>query len=173
MFQQPGTPVRASRTKSSSIFPLSPITPSTVPSAPKVASPSVVRTPLSSFNNIAFTPPKSVPRSISTSKPSRSALHKSLATDSWRKPSPGRIVEPQPQNPSQQGARPRTRVLIPSNRASYVIPERLLPSVDIGTRKHVDERKLARQSENPRLRRGALEDDVEVFVFLPALRGHD
>lgn len=79
--QQPETPIRQSRLRTAPFTPLTPLTPSSRPKVVKNASPSALRTPLSSYGNIAFTPPPSLPRAPRTSLPK-----KSQGLESWRRP---------------------------------------------------------------------------------------
>jgi hypothetical protein len=79
---QPTTPIRQIKGKSSSFLPLTPQTPSSAIKTSTNTPPVATRTPLASYNNIAFTPPPSLPRA-----PRTSFSKKLLASDSWRKSS--------------------------------------------------------------------------------------
>src|SRR6266852_3542750 len=78
--QQPATPIRQTKSRPSPFLPLTPQTPSSGTKSSLNASPVANRTPLAPYNNVAFTPPPSLPLAPRTLFPK-----KSFALDSWRK----------------------------------------------------------------------------------------
>lgn len=151
---QPETPIRQSKPKTASLSPLTPQTPSLGFKATKNASPAAFRTPLSSYSNIAFTPPSSLPRA-----PSNSISKKTNALDSWRKPSGGSDSPTRPT--SSNGMKPHSkRSFLAVADFRYLLD--LLPSAFISTQRRSsirkqDSPKLGRQTEQNIWSEGATE----------------